>query len=99
MTKNVYLKILLKVAIPDAMRLCSEVIVFQQDNDPKHTAIFVKEALKEKEEKWKVLKVMTWPPQSPDLNSVELCWANLESGRRKWPTLPISADDSKAGVG
>ena len=61
MTKDFNLKILLEVAIPDAIRLCRKGFVFQQDNNPKHMAIIVKEILKEKE-KQKVLKVMTWPP-------------------------------------
>ena len=78
-TKDLYIKILLKVAIPDATRLYSKGFVFQQDNDSKHTVIIVKDALKEKE-KQKVLKVMAWLPQSPDLNLIELCWAKLESG-------------------
>ena len=90
MTKYVYLKILLKVAILDATRLYGKGFVFQQDNDPKHTAIVVKEALKEKKKR-KVLKVIIWPPRSPDLSPIELYWAKLESGRG--PTLPTSADD------
>ena len=79
-TKDVYLKILLKVAILDAIRLCGMVFVFQQDNNPKHTAIVV--------QKRKVLKVMTWPPQSPDLNPIELRWAKLE-----WPSKLANFSD------
>lgn len=40
--------------------------VFQHDNDPKHIVIVTKEWLNKK-----YIKVMEWPRQSPDLNSLE----------------------------
>jgi hypothetical protein len=46
--------------------------VFQQDNDPKHTSRLCKGYLAKVRDG--VLHQMTWPPQSPNLNPIEMFW-------------------------
>lgn len=65
-----YHSILQRHAIPSGLRLVGPSIIFQQDNDPKHTSRLCKGYLT-KEESDGVLHQMTWPPQSPDLNPIE----------------------------
>ena len=69
--------ILLRYAIPSGLRLLGLWFVFQQEKDPKHTSRLCKGYLTKKESDG-VLHQMTWSPQSPDLNPIEMVGNELD---------------------
>lgn len=69
--KESYHKILQNHAVPFRQHMIKASFNLQQHNDPKHTSKMCQQHLKTKQSD-RILNILVWPPQSPDLNPVEL---------------------------
>src|SRR6266850_834355 len=63
--------------------ISEEEVIFQQDNDPKHTS--------KKAKKWMEdhnITLLDWPAQSPDISPIEHQWVHMKGELAKYPTAP-----------
>ena len=77
MKNEQYHSILQRHAIPSGINLIGRGFIFQQDNDPKHTSKLCTCYLERKKVAGD-LNIMEWPPESPDLNPIELLCEKLD---------------------
>ena len=58
-------------------------VLFQQDNDSKHTSKLAKEFFEEAK-----ITALDWPAQSPDLNPIEHIWALMKKKLGRYESPP-----------
>lgn len=67
--------------------LSKEDIIFQQDNDRKHTSAHARKFFEETS-----IKLLPWPSNSPDMSIIEHAWSHLDRQVRKRMPRPITVD-------
>jgi hypothetical protein len=85
MNADQYVSILEDHMLPslEESRISEEEIIFQQDNDPKHTSKKAKKWMEDNN-----ITLLDWPAQSPDISPIEHQWFHLKRKLEEYPTAP-----------
>lgn len=85
LTKEKYHSIIQNHAIPSGLGLTGKGFIFQQNNDHKHTVRLNTTYFNRKSDDG-AIQILIWPPQSLDLNPIEMVWDELDHrAKRKRP--------------
>jgi transposase len=91
MDAALYVNILANNLQESAELMGLDAFIFQQDNDPKHTSKLAKAYFEDEQ-----VPVLSWPPQSPDMNPIEAAWAIVKDIIR--PLKPKNKEEHKANI-
>lgn len=85
MDAEIYVSILDDYLVPmiKYYKLKKNKLIFQQDNDSKHTSNTARKWFESKK-----IDILEWPPQSPDLNPMEHLWHHLKKQLAEYMTEP-----------
>lgn len=86
MDSKFYCRILNAAFIPFSKKEYNGFARLVQDNAPAHKSAYTTTLLQQ----WEIATV-DWPPESPDLNPIELVWGNMKNYIRLCPisTIPL----------
>lgn len=76
-----------KDKLPPGRQIFGKIFTFQHNNS-KHTSKLCKDYLNKLASKG-ILKIMNWPPQSQDLNPIELLWDEYWTDKFENLVLPL----------
>ncbi|KAL6730675.1 hypothetical protein Aduo_001629 [Ancylostoma duodenale] len=92
MDSKMYCQIIHDNYLPFASKVYGLNCRLAQDNDPKHKSRYTTELL----DMWNVHRI-DWPPESPDLNPIELVWHQLKYYLRH-AHKPHSKEELEEGI-